>query len=76
MKYVQINVHSGRWTESIVFKRHLEFIASGDESWVSWAHDDHEQDDHMQKNPPYQKCGWTVLTSGLTAILGSSWRTS
>ena len=34
MKYVQINAYSGGWAENIVFKKHRELIAAGDESWV------------------------------------------
>lgn len=48
MKYVQINAYSGGWAENIVFKKHRELIANGDESWVFWARGDHEQDGHMQ----------------------------
>ena len=48
MKYVQINAYSGGWAENIVFKKHRELIAAGDESWVFWARGEHEQDEHMQ----------------------------
>lgn len=48
MKYVQINAYSGGWAENIIFKKHRELIANGDESWVFWARGEHEQDDHMQ----------------------------
>lgn len=48
MKYVQINAYSGGWAENIVFKKHRELIANGDESWVFWARGNHEQDEHMQ----------------------------
>lgn len=49
MKYVQINAYSGGWAENIVFKKHKELIANGNESWVFWARGDHEQDEHMQR---------------------------
>ncbi|MGI6217478.1 MAG: glycosyltransferase [Coriobacteriales bacterium] len=49
MKYVQINAYSGGWAENIVFKKHRELIANGDESWVFWARGNHEQDDHCKR---------------------------
>ena len=49
MKYVQINAYSGAWAESIVFGRHRELQARGDESWVFWARGKHAQDEFMQK---------------------------
>lgn len=49
MRYVQINAYSGGWAENIVFKKHRELIANGDESWVFWARGNHEQDEHMQR---------------------------
>lgn len=48
MKYVQINAYSGGWADSIIFKKHRELIADGNESWVFWARGNHEQDEHMQ----------------------------
>lgn len=48
MKYVQINAYSGGWAENIIFKKHRELMAKGDESWVFWARGNHEQDEHMQ----------------------------
>lgn len=48
MKYVQINAYSGGWAENIIFKKHRELLAKGDESWVFWARGNHEQDEHMQ----------------------------
>ena len=48
MKYVQINAYSGGWAENIVFKKHRELIAAGDESWVFWGRGEHEQDEHMR----------------------------
>lgn len=49
MRYVQINAYSGGWAENIVFKKHRELIANGDESWVFWGRGEHEQDEHMQR---------------------------
>lgn len=49
MRYVQINSHGDRWAESIIFKKHRELLAAGDESWVFWARGEHEQDERMQK---------------------------
>ena len=48
MRYVQINAYSGGWADSIIFKKHRELVAAGDESWVFWARGDREQDDHLQ----------------------------
>lgn len=48
MKYVQLNAYSGGWAENIIFKKHFELIANGDESWVFWARGNHEQDEHIQ----------------------------
>ncbi len=47
MKYVQINAYSIGWADSIIFKKHRELTAKGDESWVFWARGAHEQDEHM-----------------------------
>lgn len=49
MKYVQINVSAGAWADSVIFKKHRELIANGDESWVFWGRKSHEQDEHMQR---------------------------
>lgn len=49
MRYVQINMTCGAWADSIVFKKHRELIANGDESWVFWGRGKHEQDEHMQR---------------------------
>ena len=48
MKYVQINAYSGGWADSIIFEKHRELLAAGDESWVFWARGEHEQDEHQQ----------------------------
>lgn len=48
MKYVQINAYSGGWADSIIFKKHRELVANGDESWVFWARGNHEQDERMR----------------------------
>lgn len=49
MKYVQINAYSGGWADSIIFKKHRELVALGDESWVFWARGNREQDEHLQR---------------------------
>ena len=49
MKYVQINAYSGGWADSIIFKKHRELVANGDESWVFWARGNHEQDERMRR---------------------------
>lgn len=49
MKYVQINAYANGWADSIIFKKHRELMAAGDESWVFWARGEHEQDEHLQK---------------------------
>lgn len=49
MKYVQINAYSGGWADSIIFKKHRELVALGDESWVFWARGYREQDEHLQR---------------------------
>lgn len=48
MKYVQINAYSGGWADSIIFKKHRELMALGDESWVFWARGNREQDERLQ----------------------------
>lgn len=48
MKYVQINMSSGVWADAVIFKKHRELIANGDESWVFWGRGSHEQDEHME----------------------------
>ena len=53
MRYVQINAYSGGWADSIIFKKHRELIASGDESWVFWARGNREQDEHLQRIASY-----------------------
>ena len=49
MKYVQINAYSGGWADSIIFKKHRELVALGDESWVFWARGNREQDEHLRR---------------------------
>ena len=49
MRYVQINMTCEAWADSIVFRKHRELIANGDESWVFWGRGEHEQDEHMQR---------------------------
>lgn len=65
MRYVQINAYSGAWADSIIFKKHRELMASGDESWVFWARGDHEQDEHMQKIASYPEVCLDVLQTRL-----------
>lgn len=69
MRYVQINAYSGAWADSIVFKKHRELIAFGDESWVFWARGDHEQDDRMQKIANFPEVCFDAL---LTRIDGKA----
>ena len=52
MKYVQINAYSGGWADSIIFKKHRELVAAGDESWVFWARGDREQDEQRIASYP------------------------
>lgn len=69
MKYVQINAFSGGWADSIVFKKHRELVAAGDESWVFWGRGDHEQDEHMQRIASYPE---VCLDALLTRIDGKA----
>lgn len=63
MRYVQVNAYSGGWADSIIFKRHRELVANGDESWVFWARGEHEQDEHMQRIASYPEvCLDALLT--------------
>ena len=61
MKYVQINAYSGGWADSIIFKKHRELVAGGDESWVFWARGNHEQDEHLQCIASYPEVCLDVL---------------
>lgn len=61
MKYVQINAYSGGWAKSIIFKKHEELMAQGNESWVFWARGNHLQDGHMQKIAYYPEICFDVL---------------
>ncbi len=65
MKYVQINAYSGGWADSIIFKKHRELIARGEESWVFWARGNHEQDVHMQCIASYPEVCVDVLQTRL-----------
>lgn len=69
MKYVQINAYSGGWADSVVFKKHRELVAAGDESWVFWGRGDHEQDGHMQRIASYPE---VCLDALLTRIDGKA----
>ncbi|VWM00361.1 glycosyltransferase [Collinsella aerofaciens] len=65
MKYVQINAYSGGWADSIIFKKHRELVASGDESWVFWARGEREQDEHLQRIASYPEVCLDVLQTRL-----------
>lgn len=67
MKYVQINAYSGGWADSIIFKKHRELVAAGNESWVFWARGKHEQDDHLQRIASYPE---VCLDAALTRLDG------
>lgn len=63
MKYVQINAYSGGWADSIIFKKHRELVALGDESWVFWARGNRKQDEHLQRIASYPEvCLDALLT--------------
>lgn len=49
MKYVQINAYANGWADSIIFRKHRELMAAGDESWVFWARGEREQDEYLQQ---------------------------
>ena len=65
MKYVQINAYSGGWADSIIFKKHCELVAAGDESWVFWARGDREQEEHLQCIASYPEVCLDVLQTRL-----------
>lgn len=65
MKYVQINAYSGGWADSIIFKKHRELVADGDESWVFWARGEHEQNEHMQRIASYPEVCLDALKTRL-----------
>lgn len=65
MKYVQINAYSGGWADSIIFKKHRELVAAGDESWVFWARGDHDHDEHLQRIASYPEVCLDVLQTRL-----------
>ena len=67
MRYVQINAYSGGWADSIIFKKHRELVAAGDESWVFWARGKHEQDDHLLRIASYPE---VCLDAALTRLDG------
>ncbi|MGN8752600.1 glycosyltransferase [Collinsella sp. HCP3S3_D1] len=70
MRYVQLNAYGNAWAESIIFKKHRELIANGDDSWVFWARTDHEQDDHMVKVASYPEICLDVLQTRLDGRAG------
>lgn len=65
MRYVQINAYSGGWADSIIFKKHRELVAAGDESWVFWARGKHEQGEHLQCIASYPEVCLDVLRTRL-----------
>jgi putative colanic acid biosynthesis glycosyltransferase len=65
LKYVQINAYSGGWADSIIFKKHRELVAAGDESWVFWARGDREQDEHLQRIASYPEVCLDALQTRL-----------
>ena len=65
MKYVQINAYSGGWAKSIIFKKHEELIAQGDESWVFWARGNHAQDERLRKIGTFPEICLDVLQTRL-----------
>lgn len=70
MKYVQINAYADGWADSVVFKKHRELIANGDESWVFWARGDHVQDEHMVKVASYPEIVMDVLQTRIDGKAG------
>lgn len=70
VKYVQINAYSGAWADSIIFKKHRELIANGNESWVFWARGDHKEDEHMQRIASYSEVCMDVLQTRLDGRAG------
>ena len=67
MKYVQINAYSGGWADSIIFKKHRELVAAGNESWVFWARGKHEQDEYLRCIASYPE---VCLDAALTRFDG------
>lgn len=67
MKYVQINAYSGGWADSIIFKKHRELVAAGNESWVFWARGKHEQNEHLRCIASYPE---VCLDAALTRFDG------
>lgn len=65
MKYVQINAYSGGWADSIIFKKHRELVALGDESWVFWGRGNREQDEHLQRIASYPEVCLDALRTRL-----------
>jgi len=70
LRYVQLNAYGNAWAESIIFKKHRELIANGDDSWVFWARTDHEQDDHMVKVASYPEICLDALQTRLDGRAG------
>ena len=70
MRYVQINAYSGGWADSIIFKKHRELVANGDESWVFWARGNREPDEHLQCIASYPEVCLDVLQTRLDGKSG------
>ena len=68
-KYVQINVFSGTWAESVIFKKHLELQNQGVESYVFWARGSHAQDKYMKKIATYPE---SCLDAAMTRLDGKA----
>lgn len=70
MRYVQINSRADVWAESIIFSKHRELQAHGDESWVFWARGEHEQDEYMQKIASYPEVCMDALFTRIDGRAG------
>ena len=65
-KYVQINVYSGTWADSVVFGKHYELQDQGVESYVFWARGNHEQNEYMMKIASYPESCVDALQTRLS----------
>lgn len=70
MRYVQINAYANGWADSIVFSKHRELLANGDESWVFWGRGKHEQDSHLQKIASYPEICMDAISTRLDGRAG------
>ena len=69
-KYVQINVYSGTWADSVVFGKHYELQDQGVESYVFWARGNHEQNEYMMKIASYPESCVDALQTRLDGKAG------